>query len=155
LYKNEPSPPGAGTYAKDESKSSGQDAAWLDEVTIAPGGGLAVVSSPDGVNWSLHPQAPYGVFDLAYGNGHFVLAGGQRILQSDSIINLSATRGIPTSPLTLSLEGPTGLDYTIQTSIDLISWRDVTKITSLQSTNVILDALPLTSANAFYRAISP
>ena len=93
---------------------------------------------------------------IAYGNGHFVVVGSDgTILQSGSIITLSITPTASTGLLSLSLEGPTGLDYTIQTSTDLISWRDVTKITSAQSNKVILDGLPATSERLFYRAYSP
>jgi hypothetical protein len=52
------------------------------------------------------------------------------------------------------LEAPTGLDYTIQTSTDLISWHDVTKITSAQSNKVVLDGLPADANHLFYRAYS-
>jgi len=52
------------------------------------------------------------------------------------------------------LAGPIGLDYTIQTSTDLISWQDVTKITNTQSSKVILDGLPAASGQLFYRAYS-
>ena len=93
---------------------------------------------------------------IAYGNGHFVAVGENgTILQSGSIIHLSIMPDASTGLLSLSLEGPTGLDYTIQTSLDLISWQDVTKITSAQSGKIILDGLPISSGRTFYRAFSP
>jgi hypothetical protein len=116
--------------------------------------GRGVVSASDGVNWTLHPSGLYGSA-IAYGSGHFVVAGSNAtILQSGSIINLSITRPASAGLLTLSLEGPAGLDYTIQTSSDLITWRDVTKISNAQSSKVILDGLPAASDRQFYRAIS-
>jgi hypothetical protein len=64
------------------------------------------------------------------------------------------TRSSGTDSLSLSLEGPSWLNYSIQTSNDLISWRDVPNITSAQFNKVILDGLPATSDRIFYRAYS-
>ena len=63
---------------------------------------------------------------MAYGNGHFVFAIPEgrtpgAIWESGSIINLEIRPNTATGLLSLSLEGPSGLDYTIQTSTDLIS----------------------------------
>src|SRR5207247_8312805 len=109
----------------------------------------AVVTSTDGVHWvrRLYGSSIFGpeyhwLSGIAYGNGRFVAVGDfGEIWESGSIITLEITTNTDTGPLTLSLEGPSGLDYTIQTSADLVSWRDVTKITSAQSTKVILDGL--------------
>jgi len=126
---------------------------------VATGDGGILLTSTDGINWV--QREPLGIWGygpnaIAYGDGHFLAVGNrQGILDSGSIISLLITRKDVTGSRSLSLEGPTGLDYTIQTSIDLISWRDVTKITSSTSTTVILDALAATSANAFYRVHSP
>ena len=121
----------------------------------------SILTSTDGVNWvPRSTRVRDGGFNqmlhgIGYGNGHFVATGDRwMILQSGSIITLSITPNIGTGLLTLSLEGPTGLDYTIQSSSDLISWRDVTKITSAQSNKVILDGLPATPERAFFRAYS-
>jgi hypothetical protein len=117
----------------------------------------SIQTSADGVNWV---QSDGGWMrnsfsGVAYGNGHFVAVGRYgTILQSGSIIKLSITRSANYGLLSFSLEGPTGLDYTIQSSADLVSWRDVTKIRNLQSSKVILDGLPVTSDRQFYRAIS-
>ena len=77
---------------------------------------------------------------------------GGNILQSGNIINLSITRSA--GPLTLSLEGPADLEYTIQTSSDLVSWRDVTKISNAQSSKVLFEGLAASSDRQFYRAYS-
>ena len=58
------------------------------------------------------------------------------------------------SLLKLSLESPSGVPYTIQTSTDLIFWCDLTNITSAQGPNIILDALPSAADHEFYRAYS-
>jgi len=92
---------------------------------------------------------------ITYGNGHFVAVGpGGTILQSGSIITVALVPKIGTGLPSLSLEGPTGLAYTIQSSTDLISWRNLTNITSVQGTNIIFDALPAASDHLFYRAYS-
>jgi len=116
---------------------------------VAVGG--TILSSADGVNWVQHESA-YGTA-IAYGNGHFVAVGpGGTILQSSSIITLALARKIGTGLLTLSLEGSSGLGYTLQTSTNLISWRNLTNITGAQPTNVIFETLPTGSDKVFYRA---
>ena len=96
---------------------------------------------------------------MAYGNGHFVFAIPEgrtpgAIWESGSIITLALTPIVGTRLLSLSVQGPTELGYTIQTSTDLISWRDLSNIVDNQPTNLILDALPAPSDRVFYRAYS-
>jgi hypothetical protein len=118
----------------------------------AVGGGI--LTSSDGANWVLR-QSEYGLTGIAYGDGHFVAVGpGGTILQSGSIITLTVAPKPSSNLLTLSLEGPTGQSYTIQSSTDLISWQNLTNITTTQTTSVILDALPAGSERSFYRAYS-
>jgi hypothetical protein len=130
---------------------------------VAVGGGYGpndgiIVSSPDGVNWTIRQRgislyAPY--YGVTFGNNTFVVVGHNgAILQSAPLINLSLTRDANLGTLSLLLEGPTGLDYTIQSSTDLVSWQTVTNVIPAQSTTVILDALPATSERVFYRAYS-
>jgi hypothetical protein len=91
---------------------------------------------------------------LHFADGHFVAVGERDNPAIRNIINLEIRPNIANGLLSLSLEGQSGLDYTIQTSSDLISCRDVTKITGAQSSKVILDGLPATSDRQFYRANS-
>jgi len=53
---------------------------------------------------------------------------GRAILQSGSIITLAMTPNTDNRRLSLSLEGPTGLGYTIETSTDLTFWHTLTNI---------------------------
>ena len=69
-----------------------------------------------------------------------------------SLLSITPSAGI--GLLTLSLTGPTALAFSIETSTDLISWRNLTNITSAQGTNTIFDALPAASERLFYRAYS-
>ena len=120
---------------------------------VAMGDGM--LTSTDGVNWVQRQSGTqaYLLFGVAYGIGHFVAVGAEgAILQSGSIIALALARKPSTDLLTLSLEGPTGLAYTIQSSSDLVSWRNATNITSAQPINVIFDALRPESNRVFYRA---
>jgi hypothetical protein len=116
----------------------------------------AIMNSVDGMNWIERQSGMEGfLYGIAYGNGKFVAVGtGGTILQSGSIINLSITPNAGTGLLTLSLEGPTGLDYSIQSSTNLTSWQTLTNVTSLQPTVVIFDAMPAAAERAFYRAYS-
>jgi hypothetical protein len=120
---------------------------------VAVGGGPTMASA-DGVNWVSRPSGASPLSGVAYGNGHFMAVGGRTILESGSIITLELTPNTATGPLTLSLAGPSGLGYTIQSSTDLISWLSVTNITSDQSTSIILDLQPAAGERGFYRAYS-
>jgi hypothetical protein len=76
------------------------------------------------------------------------------ILESGSIVTLSLTPDPGTGLLSLSVQGPIALGYTVQMSTDLISWQTVTSIVSTQPINVIFDGPPATSDCVFYRAYS-
>jgi hypothetical protein len=67
---------------------------------------------------------------------------------------LGLTPKVGTSLLTLSLTGPAGLDYTIQSSTNLVSWQDLTNMTSVQLTTVIFDGQHVAFDHEFYRAVS-
>ena len=123
---------------------------------VAVGNAGIILSSSDGSNWVKHqPGTRAQLLGIGYGNGHFVAVGENgTILESGPIINLSMTPSPDTGLLSLSVEGPTGLDYTIQSSNDLVTWKDVTTITGSPSGKITLDGLPLGQGNLFYRAQS-
>ena len=115
-----------------------------------------ILTSRDGTNWVQrgHPIVSP-LASVAFGNGHFVAVGfNGEILQSESIVNLELSPGGIPGQLSLSIEGSTGADYRIQSSSDLITWRDLTKITNAPSSKVILNGLPVTPGRQFYRAMS-
>jgi hypothetical protein len=117
------------------------------------GAGAAILNSADGVNWIDH-RLKESLSSVAYGNGRFEAVGYGSILESGSIISLTITPQASTGLLALSLEGPIGIDCTIQSSADLIAWRDLTNVTSGKSTKVMLEGLPPASDHRFYRAYS-
>jgi hypothetical protein len=111
-----------------------------------------IFSSSDGLNWMRRQLTSWqSVQGLTYGNGHFVAVNSGGILESGSMIGLVHTPNRASGLLSLSLEGPMGLDYTIQSSSDLMTWHDVT---NAQSNTIILENLPLGSGRQFYRAYS-
>ena len=130
---------------------------------VALADGPAIFVSGDAVNWTrrtLNASQPLwaDVFGrpttVAYGNGHFLIASSLgNFLESSDIISLVLSRTTNYGLLTLSLEGPMGTAYRIQTSTNLSSWRDLTNVTSVQSIRVSLDPQP--GACLFYRAVAP
>jgi hypothetical protein len=111
-----------------------------------------VASSRDGVSWTERslPGIQTPLRAIAYGNGHFVAVGSKGMfLQSGPIVSLALAEDLITELGALSLEGPRGVAYTIQSSTDLISWRNLTNVTAGQAIRVMGD-----SNRLFYRAFS-
>jgi len=137
--------------------------AYGNNLYVAIGDGI--LTSPDGITWATTPYPPFASLNgIAFVNNSFVALGDDgAILQSDPIINLSLTPSGTSGGLSLSLEGPNGLQYTIQSSTDLVSWQTLrifeshplTNPTNLpQSTTVISNIVPTRGGRAFYRAYS-
>jgi hypothetical protein len=132
------------------------------------GNGGWFLTSDDGLKWAERKMTTrqstpwpdvvlaYQPASCAYGDGHFVAVGRYgTILESGSIINLEIASKANTHGFTLTFEGPIALDYTLQSSSDLINWHDVTTITSTQSSKITLDGLPAGASRQFYRVIAP
>ena len=122
-----------------------------------------LLTSPDGITWTNRASALAGFtstgdFDLArvaFGNGTFLAVGeGGTILQSGGIITLGITADATTGQPALTLVGPMGLPYTVQTSPDLAAWQDVTNFVAAVPTNTVFSPLPAGTAHLFYRAYS-
>jgi hypothetical protein len=122
-------------------------------VVVGFSGGL--LTSRDGVNWVRRQSgAGSGLAAVGFGNGYFMAVGARgTILQSDPIITLGITPTAGAGLMNLSLTGPTGLGYTIQSSPDLISWRDLTNLTSTQPITVVSYPEP-GFGQGFYRALA-
>ena len=76
------------------------------------------------------------------------------ILQSGSIASLRIAPNVNNGVL-LWLEGPADTGYIIQTSVDLISWRSLTNLTSDLTGKATADVPSTASHDAFYRAMTP
>jgi hypothetical protein len=115
-----------------------------------------MVTSADGINWAerqtgstLPLQGICGVDD------RFIAVGpGGRIFDTGTLITLSLTPMPANRLLSLSLQGATGLDFTLQGSPDLISWRNLTNVITDQMRTLVLDAPTAPSGHMFYRALS-
>jgi hypothetical protein len=117
-------------------------------------GDSVILTSSDAVNWLRRPSPRDNPLSgVAFGNGHFV-ALGNTPLQSGPIVTLASTLNVRTGLLSLSLTGPTGMSYTIQSSTNLLSWQNVTNITSGQETIAVLDISPADFGQLLYRAYS-
>jgi hypothetical protein len=133
-------------------------------VAVAYGGGEfaaagengTILTSTDGANWVERQTGTTNwLTGIAFGDGRFVAVGDYgTVLQSGSIITLTIGLNSTAGQLALSVTGPTEGNYTIQSSTDLISWRNLTNVTITESISVILDSLPAASDHVFYRAYS-
>jgi len=130
--------------------------AYGDGRFVGVGQNGLILSSSDGYSWVQHPSGMVAQLQgITYGNGHFVAVGEQgTVLESGAIVNLSMTPSLNTGLPSLSLEGPAGLDYTIQASNDLVTWKDMATITASPSSKITLEGLRLGPGNLFYRAQS-
>jgi hypothetical protein len=75
------------------------------------------------------------------------------ILESD-LLMLDVVSSITNGLLRISLTGPPGQACTIQSSADLISWRNLTTITTTHTGTTAFDAQADVSNAQFYRAYS-
>jgi hypothetical protein len=123
---------------------------------VAVGISGSILSSADGIYWQRRSSGTdRNLWGVAYGGGHFVAVGDYgTILESDSIIRLAVSSSVTKGLITIFLTGPAGLASTIQSSPDLISWRNLTNITTTQTGAVVFDVVPGALGAEFYRAYS-
>jgi hypothetical protein len=153
---------GTNWVERQSTTNNGLHDAGLHSVTYASGQFVTVgrrgdiLTSHDGTTWVQRPSPTEdSLTGIAYGNGHFVGVGSNpTVLESGSIITLTIAPSTDKGLVTLSLEGPIGLNYTVQSSTNLISWRNLTNIISAQPTNITFDALPSDANHVFFRAYS-
>jgi hypothetical protein len=113
-----------------------------------------IMTSADGVHWDRLESSSSSLWSVAYGNGHFVAVGNfETILESGPIIDLVLSCQRNPGLISLSLEGPTASEYTVQQSRDLVSWQSLTNLNTGQSGKGVL-TLPATSGHVFYQALS-
>jgi hypothetical protein len=124
---------------------------------VAVGCPGVLLTSTDGSNWVRRQSGISSgcLTAVAYGDGHFIAVHESgTIIESGSIITLALTPSTNSGRLLLSLTGPTGLAYSVQSSTNLVSWQTVTNVTSAPPTTVVLDAVPPTRDRTFYRALT-
>jgi hypothetical protein len=122
---------------------------------VAVGCTGALLTSTDGSNWVRRQSGISSgcLIAVAYGDGHFVAVHESgTIIESGSIITLALTPSMSSGRLLLSLTGPTGLAYTVQSSSDLIAWENVTNFTFALPTSEVLNLQPPGASHLFYRA---
>jgi hypothetical protein len=124
---------------------------------IAVGSAGTILTSSDGANWIRRPSGtPHDLYAAGFGNGHFVVVGQYgTILESGSIIDLALTRKPGTAGFELSVTGPAASSLEIETSTDLISWRNLTKVTLSDSAGTVEIPILDNARMGFYRASSP
>jgi hypothetical protein len=124
---------------------------------VAVGDLGTVVTSADGLHWvGRRAVTQNSLRGIAYGKGTFVAVGDDgTILQSGRAATLTLTLTTAGGAFDLALEVLPGLDYTVQSSTDLVSWRNLTKIINPQSSRIILEGVSTSSEYTFYRVYSP
>jgi len=82
---------------------------------VAVGDSGSFFTSLDGIEWQQRSSGTTrNLSDVTYGDGHFLVVGEDgTILQSESIITLSATAQPNDGLVTISLTGPAVLTYTV------------------------------------------
>jgi hypothetical protein len=140
--------PVATSYYNAVAYSSGQF------VAVTEGGGM--VTSADGINWAPRETRTTLPFQGICGvDGRFIAVGpGGRIFDTGTIVTLALTPMPSNRLLSLSVQGPTGLDLTIQGSTDLTSWRNLTNVVTDQMTAIPLNLSTAPDGHMFYRALA-
>jgi len=123
---------------------------------VAVGDSGSFFTSLDGIEWQQRSSGTTrNLSDVTYGDGHFLVVGEDgTILQSESIITLSATAQPNDGLVTISLTGPAVLTYTVQTSTDLMNWGSLTNVTKRLPGPLTFDTPSSASPAIFYRAFS-
>ena len=110
-----------------------------------------IAASTDGLNW-IH-EGYRAMSGFAFGNGRLVAVGSHGlILEAPSRIRLTMTPNAVTGSVILSGNGPVGLSYTLQSSLNLADWQIVTNFMSVQSPITILESISPAEREKFYRA---
>ena len=116
-----------------------------------------IYESADGVNWTGGKQASQMFTSVAYGNGEFLVCGGDAILRSSTRVQSASALKLQLvqqsfNSWTLSINGNAGQTLEIESSIDLQGgWSHYQTIT-IPQTGVAQIPTDLNSANRFFRA---
>jgi hypothetical protein len=131
----------------------------LGGFTFGPPNSTVILSSPDAVHWTAHPESSSNQLNgVAYGNGSFVAVGnGGTILQSGPVFTISGGSQITQAGYALTLTGQIGRSYSILANGDLTAtnWPVVANFTNTTETTQFLDSGATRTNQRFYRAVTP
>lgn len=115
-----------------------------------------VVSSPDGVNWTVrNPGGAYTLSAVAYGRGQFVAVGENgTILQSGlPQLQLESVVMLPDGTFKGAVSGLSGVDCAIEVSTDLVDWRMLQRLATTNGSAQFNDPSGVNYHRRFYRAL--
>jgi hypothetical protein len=118
-----------------------------------------VFQSSDGLNWNGSRQAPQIFTAAAYGNGNWLIAGGDSILKSSTLLQSKSVVRLELTPQNfntwaLSIKGPPGESFSIEATADFhAAWAPVQSVI-VPATGEILLPIDLSSGLRFFRAVS-
>jgi len=118
------------------------------------GVGRGIITSTDGVHWTVRHTLPEGarpLWHVAYGNGRFVAASDDTILQSGPIVWL---QGRWREGMEIELTGTKGATYRIEFKEpgEAADWQGLETLTLTNETQVIRDPGSLAAPGRIYRA---
>jgi hypothetical protein len=120
-----------------------------------------VLSSSNGVDWvGRNPGTDFPLYGPAYGARTFVVVGfGGVVLQSGQMpvptLHLGVGVGPPWGPISLTLTGTIGDEWTVETSTNLLDWRPIASLTLTNSTTRFTDWAGTNFPHRFYRGLAP
>jgi hypothetical protein len=129
--------------------------AFGDGFFVAVGHFGNIISSKDCISWKQYNTGNiYFLTDVAYGNNTFVVLGARgRIYQSDPILALELSKGLPAQ---LSLRGPLGRSCLIELADALVGTNPWTAVATVSLTNnptTWVDSDSAAKPQRFYRAV--
>jgi hypothetical protein len=118
-----------------------------------------VFESADGINWVGARQAPQIFTGAAYGNGNWLIAGGDSILKSSTRLQSKSVVRLELMPQNfntwaLSVKGPAGEKFSIEATAALgAAWAPVQSVTISASGEAIVP-LDINPGARFFRAVA-
>jgi hypothetical protein len=120
---------------------------------VAVGRSIHANYSADLIHWTTVTNAQTVAYGTCFGNGSFLTVGGV-ICQSAPVIVLQTTPGLPGA---ITLSGPAGVTYQIQTLAALgpMGWQTVSNLTVTSTPVLWIDSDTAGHPQKFYRVLLP
>jgi hypothetical protein len=149
---------GDGVFVALDSWDVGEPGPAGGGVWVKSGGG-SIWTSTNGVGWSKGFVSPFTIWDIAFGNGTFVAVGEHTmIVQSADISSLVPIRlsgSLTTNQLfRLTITSAAGLALAVEISSDLQTWQTLRTLVNESGQTNLLETIPPTTGQRFYRAKS-